>query len=90
MWNLDADLVTLSACETGLGKKDAGEGYLGFSQALFVAGARSLLVSLWKVDDLCPFSCVPYEVPLVRLCLIGLGRRLVDVECNRRASNMLW
>lgn len=50
-WKLDADLVTLSGCRTALGKAGGGEGYLGFSQALFVAGARSLLLSLWKVDD---------------------------------------
>src|SRR5262249_13333517 len=50
-WQLDADLVTLSACQTGLGKYGGGEGYLGFAQALFLAGARSLLLSLWKVDD---------------------------------------
>src|SRR5439155_3907559 len=48
---LDADLVTLSACQTALGKYSGGEGYLGFSQALFLAGARSLALSLWKVDD---------------------------------------
>src|SRR5262249_9131527 len=40
-----------SACQTGLGKYSGGEGYLGFSQALFLAGARSLVLSLWKVDD---------------------------------------
>jgi CHAT domain-containing protein len=50
-WKLDADLVTLSACETGRGKLSGGEGYLGFSQALFLAGARSLVLSLWQVDD---------------------------------------
>lgn len=50
-WNLDADLVTLSACQTGLGKYSGGEGYLGFSQALFRAGARGLVVTLWQVDD---------------------------------------
>jgi CHAT domain-containing protein len=50
-WQLDADLVTLSACQTALGKYSGGEGYLGFSQALFLAGARSLALSLWKVDD---------------------------------------
>jgi CHAT domain-containing protein len=50
-WKLDADLVTLSACDTGLGTYAGGEGYLGFSQALFLAGARSLVLSLWQVDD---------------------------------------
>ncbi len=50
-WKLDADLVTLSACETGLGRPAGTEGFVGFSQALFLAGARSVLVSMWKVDD---------------------------------------
>ncbi len=50
-WQLDADLVTLSACETALGPYGGGEGLLGFSQVLFQKGARSLLLSLWKVDD---------------------------------------
>jgi CHAT domain-containing protein len=50
-WKLDADLVTLSACGTALGKEVAGEGMVGFAHAFLQAGARSLLVSLWKVDD---------------------------------------
>jgi len=50
-WKLDADLVTLSACETGLGRKVVGEGYIGFAHAFLQVGARSLLVGLWKVDD---------------------------------------
>jgi hypothetical protein len=50
-WELNADLVTLSGCATALGKASGGEGFLGFSQALFVAGARSLLLSLWEVED---------------------------------------
>src|SRR5262249_36523143 len=50
-WELDADLVTLSACETALGPDGGGEGLLGFSQVLLGKGARSLLLSLWKVDD---------------------------------------
>ncbi len=51
-WDLDADLVTLSACETGLGKDVAGEGMVGFVYTFLQAGARSILVSLWKVEDL--------------------------------------
>ncbi len=50
-WKLDAELVTLSGRETTLGREAGGEGFLGFPQALFIAGARSLLLSLWKVDD---------------------------------------
>ena len=51
-WDLAADLVTLSACETGLGKEISGEGLVGFAHAFLQAGARSLLVSLWEVPDL--------------------------------------
>jgi len=50
-WRLDADLVTLSACETGLGREVVGEGYIGLAHAFLQAGARGLLVSLWKVED---------------------------------------
>jgi CHAT domain-containing protein len=50
-WKLDADLVTVSGCQTALGTEYRGEGYVGFAHALFRAGARSLLLSLWDVDD---------------------------------------
>src|SRR5262249_42045986 len=48
-WQLDADLVVLSACESGLGRAVGGEGYLGFAQPLFARGARTLVLSLWGV-----------------------------------------
>jgi tetratricopeptide (TPR) repeat protein len=50
-WKLRAELVTLSACHTAKGKDGGGEGYLGFAQALLIAGSRSLVLSLWEVDD---------------------------------------
>jgi hypothetical protein len=50
-WNLDADLVTLSACDTGLGHYARGEGFMGFAQALLSVGSRSVCLSLWQVDD---------------------------------------
>jgi tetratricopeptide (TPR) repeat protein len=50
-WELDADLVTLSACETARGRYAGGEGFVGFAQALLMSGARGVCLSLWKVDD---------------------------------------
>jgi hypothetical protein len=51
-WSLDAELVTLSACQTGLGKQEGGEGFVGFAQALLVSGSRSVCLSRWNVNDL--------------------------------------
>jgi len=45
------ELITLSGCETGRGKTVAGEGVLGLPRSFLGAGAKSVLMTLWKVDD---------------------------------------
>lgn len=48
--DLHADLAVLSACETARGRIRAGEGMIGFSWAMFIAGVPSIVVSQWKVE----------------------------------------
>jgi CHAT domain-containing protein/tetratricopeptide (TPR) repeat protein len=50
-WQLDADLVALSACQTALGRQGSGEGLLGFAQAFLQCGARTVVLSRWPADD---------------------------------------
>lgn len=53
IYNLDlsAKLVVLSACDTGLGKDVKGEGLIGLTRGFMYAGSKSVMASLWKVDD---------------------------------------
>lgn len=48
---LDAELVVLSACNTGLGKDVRGEGLVGLTRGFMYSGASGVVASLWKVDD---------------------------------------
>ena len=48
---LDADLVTLSACETGLGRKVNGDDLVGMTRGFLYAGSSNIVASLWEVDD---------------------------------------
>jgi CHAT domain-containing protein/tetratricopeptide (TPR) repeat protein len=48
---LNADLVVLSACQTGIGKEIKGEGMMGLTRAFMYAGTPSVVVSLWNVND---------------------------------------
>jgi CHAT domain-containing protein len=50
-WRLDADLVCLAGCQTTLGLPSASDGWFGLQEAFLAAGAHSLLVTCWPVDD---------------------------------------
>lgn len=49
--HLESDLVSLSACETALGRRVRGEGVIGLSHAFLAAGARGTVVTLWRISD---------------------------------------
>ena len=66
------DTVVLSACDTGLGEKIGSEGLLGVQRAFQVAGARTTVASLWKVDDL-----------VTRLLMERFYRNLWEGEMSR-------
>lgn len=48
---LNADLVVLSSCRSGLGKRIVGEGIIGFMRAFMYAGARSVVTTFWEIND---------------------------------------
>ena len=48
---LSAELTVLSACQTALGKDIKGEGLVGLTHSFMSAGSKSVVASLWKVDD---------------------------------------
>lgn len=49
--SLDADLVVISSCESGLGKFIRGEGMMSLTRGFLYSGARNIVFSLWKVFD---------------------------------------
>ncbi len=65
------ELVVLSACDTASGTLQTGEGVYGLQRALTVAGARSTLLSLWKVDDEATAAFMQRYVALLKR---GMGR----------------
>jgi len=78
---LAADLVVLSACQTGLGREVWGEELIGLSRAFFAAGAPTVVVSLWRVADR---STATLMVEFYRGLLDGLGPRAALTAAKRR------
>lgn len=79
--DLKAEMVVLSACQTARGRVGAGEGMIGMSWALFVAGSPTVVVSQWKVDsDRTSELMIEFHRNLVR------GRRASKAEALRLAA----
>ena len=77
---LATELVVLSACETGLGEVAIGEGVLGLRRAFILAGAKTLIMSLWKVADL------PTAIFMSRLYENLIDARMRRDEALQRAQ----
>ena len=81
--NLRADLAVLSACQTGLGRVSDGEGLIGMSWALFIAGTSTTVTSQWKVDSA---STSLLMVDFHRLLQRSKPERVSKAEALRQAS----
>jgi CHAT domain-containing protein/Flp pilus assembly protein TadD len=79
--DLNADLVILSACETARGRVSGGEGVIGMSWALFIAGAPTTVASQWKIE-----SSSTTELMLEFHRQLLTGRNISKAEALRRAA----
>ena len=79
-----AELIVLSACETGLGKNVSGEGLVGLTRGLMYAGASRVALSLWQVDD------KGTSVLMQEFYKQMLQENLTPSEALRAAQRKLW
>lgn len=87
--NLKAQLVVLSACETARGRVGAGEGVIGLTWALFVAGSPTTLVSQWKVDSASTTQLMVEFHRTLRSEFDGARKRVVTAGALRQAAMKL-
>ncbi|HEX7330067.1 MAG TPA: CHAT domain-containing tetratricopeptide repeat protein [Pyrinomonadaceae bacterium] len=83
--NLPVELVSLSACETGLGKRVKGEGLVGLTRGFMYAGARRVLASLWKVHEVATADLMK----LFYQAMLG-SQRLRPAAALREAQKQMW
>jgi CHAT domain-containing protein len=92
---LNADLVVLSACETGLGKEIKGEGLIGLTRGFMYSGAPRVVASLWNVDDFATAELMKlfYQRMLKDGQPAGAALRSAQLEMSRQkrwASPYFW
>jgi CHAT domain-containing protein len=92
---LNADLIVLSACETGLGKEIKGEGLIGLTREFMYSGAPRVIASLWNVDDLATAELMKlfYQRMLKDGMPAGAALRAAQLELSRQkrwASPYFW
>jgi len=92
---LNADLVVLSACETGLGKEIKGEGLIGLTRGFMYLGAPRVVASLWNVDDLATAELMKvfYQRMLKDGLPAGAALRAAQLELSKQkrwASPYYW
>jgi CHAT domain-containing protein len=92
---LNADLIVLSACETGLGKEIKGEGLIGLTRGFMYSGAPRVVASLWNVDDLATAELMKlfYQRMLKDGLPAGAALRAAQLEMSgqkRWASPYYW
>jgi CHAT domain-containing protein/tetratricopeptide (TPR) repeat protein len=92
---LNADLIVLSACETGLGKEIKGEGLIGLTRGFMYSGAPRVVASLWNVDDLATAELMKlfYQRMLKDSMPAGAALRAAQLELSgqkRWASPYFW
>jgi tetratricopeptide (TPR) repeat protein len=92
---LSAELVTLSACQTGLGKEVKGEGLIGLTRGFMYAGTPRIVASLWKVDDRATSELMKrfYQGMLKNGLPAGAALRAAQLELSgqkRWASPYFW
>jgi len=87
--NLNADLVVLSACQTGTGQRTGAEGVVGLSRTFIIAGANCVCGSLWKVEDIWTQKLM--SAFYVKLVAKGLSKpqalRLAKLDLIRNGAN---